>query len=148
MDASLIGAMSAVVGSLVGGSTTVATTWITQRTANKRELVQREANKREALYSEFIVECSKLLLDSFTHKLDKPETLIPLYALLNRIRLAASPPVLKEAERLLRHITDQYFQENLTVDQMRAMAHSDDADPLKAFGEACRVEFASLSAKF
>jgi len=147
MDASLIGALSGVLGSLVGGSATVATTWVTQRTASKRELVQLEFRKREVLYGEFIAECSKLFIDAMSHTLDKPETLLNAYALLNRIRLCASPAVLKEAEHLLRRITEQYFSNNLTVEEMREIARSEDADPLKAFGEACRDEFASISAR-
>jgi hypothetical protein len=51
-------------------------------------------NKRETLYSEFIGECSRLLVDALTHTLEKPETLLSGYALLNRIRLCASPAVL------------------------------------------------------
>jgi hypothetical protein len=147
MDSTLIGAMSGVLGSLVGGSATVATAWLTQKTANKRELVQLEFRKREALYGEFIAECSKLLLDAMAHTLDKPETLLNAYALLNRIRLSASPGVLREAERLVRRITEQYFSNNLSVEEMRELARSEDADPLKSFGEACREEATSLSAR-
>lgn len=146
MDTNLITAMSGVLGSIVGASATIATTWITQRTVGRRELAQQESRKREALYGEFIVECSKLLMDALTHTMDKPETLVPVYAMLNRIRLTASPAVLREAEKLVTRITDQYFAENLTVEQMRAMARADDADPLKAFGEACRSEFEEIRA--
>lgn len=147
MDATVVGAMAGVLGSLVGGSATVATAWLTQRTTNKREQVKTEFRKREALYGEFIAECSKLLIDAMTHTLDKPETLLNAYALLNRIRLSASPAVLKEADRLLRKISDQYFSRNLTVEELRQIVRSEDADPLKSFGEACRAEFASISAK-
>src|SRR4051794_33162232 len=100
MDTTFVGALSAVLGSLVGGSATVATAWVTQKTVNKRELIQREITKREALYGDFIAECAKLIVDSYTHTLDKPDTLLPLYALPNRVRLCASHPVLTEADRL------------------------------------------------
>jgi hypothetical protein len=146
MDATLVGAMSGVLGSLVGGSATVATAWLTQRTASRRELVQLEFRNREALYGEFIAECSKLLIDAMTHTLEKPETLLNAYALLNRIRLSASPAVLKEAERLAMRITEQYFSNNLSVEAMREIARSEDADPLKDFGEACREDLASVRA--
>lgn len=145
MDTTVVGAMSAVLGSLVGGSATVATAWVTQKTVNKRELIQMEIRKREALYGDFITECAKLIVDSYTHTLDKPETLLPLYALTNRIRLCASPPVLAEAERLLKRITEQYFATNLTVEEIRRLALSDDADPLETFGETCRAELRSMS---
>jgi len=142
----MVTAMAGVMGSLVGGSATVATAWITQKTVNRRELTQLEMRKRETLYGEFIAECAKLLMDAFTHSLDAPEKLLPLYAMLNRIRLSASQPVLAEAERLLTRITDQYFEKNLTLDEMRDLAHSEGADPLRTFGEACRLELKSVRA--
>ena len=136
--------MSAVLGSLVGGSASVATTWMAQKTASRRELAREELRKREALYGEFIGECAKLFMDAFTHNLEKPESLLPVFALINRIRLCASRKVLTEAERLLGQITDQYFAKNLTVEQLRELAHAERADPLSAFGEACRAELKSL----
>ena len=147
MDTALISAMSGVLGSLVGGSATVATTWITQRTASRRELIQADIRKREMLYGEFIGECAKLIVHAFTHTLDKPETLFPIYALINRIRLRASQPVLVEAEHVLQRITEQFFARNLTVEEMRKLARSADADPMKAFGEACRSELSSMRAR-
>ena len=146
MDTALISAMSAVMGSLVGGSASVATTWIAQRTLGKRELAREEIKKREALYGEFIGECAKLFMDAFTHELEKPETLLPVYALINRIRLCSSRKVLAEAERLLGRITDQYFAKNMTVGELRKLAHTEQADPLSAFGEACRAELKALRA--
>ena len=147
MDTALVGAMSGVLGSLVGGSASVVTTWVSQKTLSRRDLVREEIHKREALYGEFIAECAKLIMDAFVHTLDKPEKLLTVYSLINRIRLCGSPPVLLEAERLLGRITDQYFAKNLTVDELRALAHSDVADPLKAFGEACRTELKSIRAR-
>jgi hypothetical protein len=144
MDAALVSAMSAVLGSLVGGSASVATAWVTQRTLNKRELVREELRRRETLYGEFIGESAKLLMDAFTHTLEKPETLLTFYALLSRIRLSASDEVLAEAERLLTRITEQYFSSNLNVEEIRQLARSDDVDPLRPFGEACRVELKSM----
>jgi hypothetical protein len=82
-----------------------------------------------------------------SHTLDKPETVLNAYAQLNRIRLSASPAVLHEAEQLLRRITEQYFDKNLSVEEMRELARSAEADPLKGFGEVCREEFARLSAR-
>ena len=146
MDATLIPAMSGVLGSLVGGSATVATAWVTQKTLTRRELNTRDMRQREKLYGDFISECAKLLIDAFTHTLDAPEKVLGLYALTNRIRLTASQPVLAEAEHLLGHIADQYFARNLTVEEMRQLARSTGTDPLKAFGEACRAELKSIRA--
>lgn len=147
MDTSTVIALSSVLGSLVGGSVTATTTWIVQKTLNRRELIREEIHKREALYGDFIGVCAKLLMDAFTHTLDKPETLLPAYELINRIRLSGSKAVLAEAEQLLRRITEQYFSGNLTVEEMRELASLEDADPLKAFGEACRAELKSMRAQ-
>lgn len=147
MESVVATAMVGVLGSLVGGSATIATAWLAHRTQTRRELIRVEMRKREMLYGEFIGVCARLLVDAFTHALDEPETLSPLYALTNRIRLAASPPVLAAAERLLRRITDQYFSTNLTLEEMHALALSEDADPLRSFGEACRAEFAAMHAR-
>ena len=144
MDNSIISAMSAVLGSLVGGSATVATTWVTQRTLGKRELLRGEIKRREALYGEFITECSARVVDSFEHHLEKPETLLNAYALLNRIRLCASDAVLAEAERTLHFIAEQYFSPNLSVDELRDLVRKEDQDPLKTFGESCRRELKGM----
>jgi uncharacterized protein (DUF849 family) len=58
----------------------------------------------------------------------------------------ASAEVLAEAERLLRRIADQYFAANLTAKDVGRIAHSEDPDPLKAFGEACRRELKAIRA--
>jgi hypothetical protein len=144
METSVISAMSAVVGSLVGGSVTVATTWVTQRTHSKRELLRTEVKRRETLYGEFISECSARVVDSFEHQLEKPKTLLNVYALLNRIRLCASDAVLAEAERTLHFIAEQYFSPNLSVEELRTLIRAKDQDPLMPFGEACRRELKAM----
>jgi len=144
MDATIVSALSGVLGSLVGGSATVATTWMTQKTLSKRELIREEIRYREALYGDFIRECSKQVIASFDRTLDKPETLLSVYELINRIRLSASDAVLTEAEQLLQRIMEQYFAPNLSVEEVRALATSATSDPLRAFGEACRAELKSM----
>jgi hypothetical protein len=146
MDPAAVGAMAAVLGSFVGGTATFATAWITQRTHSRREFVSTEIRQRESLYAEFIAECSKLEIDSHMHTLQGLETMLSAYALVNRIRLRASNSVLAEAENLMRLITEQYFSANLSLEEIRELALSRSADPLKAFGEACRAELKSVRA--
>ena len=146
MDSTIVSAMAAVLGSLVGGSATVATTWVTQRTLSKRELLRVDIRRRETLYGEFISECSARVIDSFERTLEKPETLLHAYALLNRIRLCASDAVLAQAEATLRSITEQYFSPNLSVEEMGKLVRKWTTDPLEPFGEACRLELKSMRA--
>jgi hypothetical protein len=137
---------AALLGTLVGVLATVTIAWINQRTLHRRELIRDEVRSRETLYGDFIAECSRLLIDAFQHTLEKPETFVPLHSLLNRVRLCASEKVLTEAERLLERITEQYFSSNLSINELRELARSRDADPLRMFGEACRLELRSLRA--
>jgi hypothetical protein len=149
MDTTILSGMAGVLGSLVGGSATVATSWISQRTLNRRELLASESSKREGLYGEFINECSARALDSFENTLDKSERLLSIYALLNRIRICASDAVLHEAEQALASIAEQYFSPNLSLEQMRALVRNGaKADPLRRFAEACRAELRSLQTAF
>lgn len=144
MDAASVSVFAGVLGSLVGGSARVATAWITQRTVSKRERIDAEIRQREMLYAEFIRESSRLVVDSFAHTLEKPETLVSAYELINRIRLSASDPVLAAAEEVLRQVTEQYFSPNLSVEELRALVRSASADPIKRFGDACRSELKSM----
>ena len=149
MDLAIVSATAGVLGSVVGSSATIGAAWISQRTQGAREVIRAEVAKREALYGEFITECTKLLFDALVHTLEKPETLLPAYALLNRVRLCASGPVLSEAENLLRLLTEQYFSPNLSLQELelRALNRSARVDPLKPFGEACRTELKSMRAR-
>ena len=145
MNTAILSVMAGVLGALVGAAATIATAWITQKTLSKRELIRADIDKRETLYGEFIGECSKLIVDAYGHTLEGPETLLPAYALLNRIRLSASDVVLAEAAHILKQITEQYFSPNLSLEDMRALVgRGGGADPLKPFGEACRTELKSI----
>jgi hypothetical protein len=147
MDPAIVSALAAVFGSIAGGSATVAATWVKQRTEGRRELIQADIRDREQLYSEFIGECSGLLIDALSHAFEGPQKLQKAYELLNRIRLLGSDTVLAHAERILRRIGDQYFRPNLSVEELRALAHAEDSDPLRTFGEACRTELKAMRAR-
>jgi hypothetical protein len=139
--------VSVLAGTLVGVTATVFIAWINQKTLTHRELIRDEIRLRQTLYGEFITECAKLVMDAYQHSLEKPDAFVPVYALINRIRLCASLPVLTEAELLALRITDQYFSNNLSLQELRELVGSGQADALKAFGEACRVELNAIQAR-
>ncbi len=145
MDTAIVTAVAGIFGSLLGGSASVATSWVTQRTSSKRKEFHAELTRRETLYGQFINDCSARALDSFENTLDNSERLLSIYALLNRIRLCASDAVLAEAERAMAAITEQYFRPNLSLEQLRALIQDGaNTDPLKSFAEACRTEIKSM----
>ena len=148
MDPAFVGALAAVLGSLAGGSATVAAGWVTQRTQGRRELIQADIREREQVYSRFIGECSRVLIDALYHTFEEPQKLGKAYELLNCIRLLASDAVLAEAERVVRRMTEQYFEPNLSPEQIRALVKTEGGDPMRAFGEACRAELKAMRADF
>jgi hypothetical protein len=144
LDPSIVSGLSAVFGALVGGVASIASAWVAQRAQNKREAVHAEIRKRELVYAEFISECSKLAIDALDHTLDSPSALIQVYGLLNRIRLTSSDSVVKAAENSIEAVVKQYFQPNISIADLRAMASHPQADPLQGFSEACRYELREL----
>jgi hypothetical protein len=145
MDTAVVTAASAILGSLVGGFASMATAYMTQMTQAKRAAVEAAMHKRERLYSDFIVECSKLALDAMQHSLDDPEKFQPAYALVNHIRLVSSDAVLQAAEEALEEIFERYRGPNLPVEKIRELSSIKSLhDPLQAFSEACRNELRSL----
>jgi hypothetical protein len=145
MDASIISALSAVLGSLVGGTASIASTWFTQRTQAQRERVNSQMEKREALYAEFISESSKLAIDSLDHTLDEPERVAHVYALQNRMRLTSSKVVVDAGDAVLHGILKRYFSPKMTPEQIRTYALTMHDDLLKPFAEACRQELSRLN---
>ncbi len=138
-----LGAIAAVSGSLVGALGSFASTWIAQRHQSRRDFLAKKIVYRETLYSDFITESARILVDAYEHNVSDPKNLIPVYALLSRIRLASSPPVLKAAEEIVRLIVDTYPKPNLTAEQIQLTALSGE-DPLRHLSEICRTEIESF----
>src|ERR1700676_5210569 len=89
-----ITALAAILGSSVGARGSSASTWIIQRHQDRRDLLARKIVRRETLYSDFISESARLLVDAAEHSIGDPQNLITAYALLSRIRLGSSRQVL------------------------------------------------------
>ena len=141
-------ALAVIIGSMTGGLGSSLSTWITQRHADRRDLLARRLFHREQLYSDFITECTRILADALENSFKDPHKLIPVYALLSRVRLSASTEVLASAEGLIRDIVKIYNEANLTPEQIQSRVLSgSDRDPLKRFSELCRAELDSLGGR-
>jgi hypothetical protein len=145
MDATVVTAMPAALGSLVGASASIATTWITQRTQTMRANTEWKLREREALYKEFVAEASRLAVDALGHSLERPDQLVALYGILSRIRLMSGGEVLGKAEECCRRIVELYRRPNTTSDQIHAAFEANELDPLKEFSSACRTELLAMS---
>jgi hypothetical protein len=145
VDSTIITAVAAVGGSLVGAAATIVTAWITQRTQRRHAVRNAMLRDRETLYGEFITEASRLAVEALGHSLERPETFVKLYGITGRIRLVASDTVLAAAEACIRQIIDLYAKPNLTVEQIRLAFERDRFDPIRDFSVACQKELLELA---
>jgi hypothetical protein len=145
MDSTLITAVAAACGSLVGAAASIVTTWITQRAQTFQAEREETLRHSETLYGEFITEASRLAVEALSHSLERPDTFVKLYGVIGRIRLVATDPVLAAAEACLRQIIDLYARPNMTVEQIRLAFERDRLDPIKDFSVACRKELLEIA---
>jgi hypothetical protein len=135
--------LSAIGGSVIGALTSTVSAWIGQRQRERRELVANKVSQLEQLYSDFINESARLLVDAVQHSLEDPSTLVPMYALISRIRLRSSTEVIESGERLIATILKLYFEPNLTPEKLQAAANKHN-DHLRDFSNVCRRELESI----
>ena len=143
MSPGTITALAAIFGSLVGALGSSVSTWITQRHQDRRDLLAKKVFRREELYSSFISESARLLVDALEHDVFDPANLIPAYALLNRMRLSSSPTVLVVGENVVMEIMSTYARPNLSPQEIESRA-ANGQDPLRKFSEICREEIESM----
>ena len=137
MNGAYFSAFAALAGSAIGALGGVVTTWITLNGQQRARRFARELSRKENLYAEFIEESSKLYTDALTHKLDDLSKLIPLYALISKLRLFASDNVISKAEEVMWRIIQTYEQPEHDVHTL-VKREQRDLDVLRAFSEACR----------
>ena len=77
--------------------------------------------------------------------MDKPETLVKLYANLGRIRLVSSDAVLAEAEECCERIVKLYAEPNRRIEELFTTLQGGEVETLKRFSDACRVELRRYS---
>jgi len=129
-----------VVGTFVGGITSLATTWLNQQRQTKEQRRARQKVELQALYKQFIQDASKLYSDALEHNSTEIANLVNVYATLNRIRVLSSPKVIEQADKALRSIVDTFGHENTTFSGITYSIKQGFADPLRAFSEACHEE--------
>ena len=141
MDIAYLSALSALAGSVVGGLTSGITTWLSQRNQARAEQLTREMSRREDLYKDFIVAASKVYGDAIVSNEPQIQELVALYAMISRMRILSSPPIVACADKIMRATIDTYFAPNKTIRELHELIESGSAiDPLKDFSEMAREE--------
>ena len=141
MDPGYITALAALGGAALGGFTSFATSWTTQRAQMNAALTASSKSQRQKLYKTFIDDAAKLYGDALIHNNLELSGLIELHAIVSRMRVFSSPPVIENAIGVVRVITETYNQPNKSPMEIEEMIQNGSVDLLKGFSEACRKEF-------
>lgn len=143
IDPALLSPVSALLGAVVGGGASLVAAIYTQRCQNRLQRVAREVEKREAVYADFVMDASHLLVNAYTRDqivLGGDEQ--RLIGLMNRIRLFAPPDIVAGAEKVLRVIVEISLKPSVETRQLakEVLSESLDPDPLLAFSSTCRAD--------
>ena len=142
MDAAYVSALFGLAGATIGGLTSFLTTWLTQQAQLRDKRREMDNTKRQELFNDFIVEASRLYGDALSHEKDDVSDMVQLYALVAKIRLWASRPVVTAAEHAMNSIVQTYLEPNRSLHEIRRLAEEGRMNFLLEFGEACRTELA------
>jgi hypothetical protein len=145
MNAAYASAIAALAGSVIGGLTTFAAAWVTQRQQANVQWLLQEKTRRQELYRQFIEDASKLYVDALMHDQVAIPSVVSLFALMNQMKVLSSTRVGEGAYRITRMIVDTYFLPNKTLQDLHAMTTSGRLDPLRDFSAACREELDALT---
>ena len=141
MDAGYITALAALGGAALGGFTSFATSWTTQRVQMNAERDASSKSRRQKLYNAFIDGAAKMYGDALIHDKLELSGLIELHAIVSRMRVFSSVEVIENASRVVRVITETYSQPNKSPLEIEEMIENGTIDLLRGFSEACRQEF-------
>jgi len=144
MSASIISALSALLGAVIGGFASFLGSWMTQRMQVRAQWLAQDRLRRQDLYKEFIEEASKCYIDALQHDKGDIPALVTLYTKIERMRVLSTPNVAAAAAQIGHKILDTYLQPDRTFLELREMVQSNSIDILHDFSEACRQEFESL----
>jgi hypothetical protein len=143
-DAAYLPAVAALAGSAIGGLTSLASAWLTQRHQDRAKRLLQDKGRRQSLYKQFIDEASKLYADALVHDKSDISALVSIYALMGQMRIVSSLAVVGKAETVVRTIVDTYFAPNKTFPEFRALIDSGTIDLLRAFTDECRADLQTV----
>jgi hypothetical protein len=119
IDPALLGPVSALMGALIGGSTSLVAAVYTQRHQDRLQRVASEVAKRETVYADFVMSASNLVLNAYTHdEIVLSDDERRLIGLMNRMRLFAPPDVIRGAEAVLRAIVEISLKPSVELRQL------------------------------
>ena len=143
MNPATLSALAALAGAVIGGLTSFATSWFTQRQQIRNAGREARTAKLEALYNEYISMAAGLYADALTHQMEDLSKMVPLYALGSRMRLVSARAVTEAAIRIDEAILQAYIAPNRSLQEARQLVREGEIKTLLiAFSEACRDDLA------
>jgi hypothetical protein len=146
IDPALLSPASALLGALIGGGTSFVAAIYTQRDQHRVQRAASEVAKREAVYADFVIHASNLLLRAYT----QDEIVLTgdeqrLIGLINRMRFFAPRNVVATAEAALRAIVEISLKPSIELRQLATQALSKSLDdPLLEFSVVCKADLDSV----
>ena len=121
MNAAYFSAFAALAGSVIGGLTTFAAAWVTQRQRANVEWLLQEKTRRQELYQQFIDEASKLYLDALMRDQAAIPPLVSLYASVNKMRVVSNPGIAERADKVVLRRSERHKKEIFLPDHRRVL---------------------------
>ena len=140
MDSAYLSTVAALAGSAIGGLTSLAASWLTQRVQATAQRLAHDLSRREELYRDFMDEASAAFADALERSEADVAKLVRLYALVSRMRVVSSERVVEQADAVMRTILETYRSPNRSLREATEEAEPSALDPLRAFSDACRAE--------
>ena len=144
MDTAYISAIAALSGSIIGGLTSLAASWVSQNAQARTQMLLESKSRRQELYKAFIEEASKLYGDALVSAEENADIskFVGLYVMLSQMRILSSQAVVENAEKILEAIAKEYFDPHRTLRDMFGKSHelSHELDIMRRFSEACRED--------
>jgi hypothetical protein len=128
-----------LAGTVFGGLTCAGAIYFMLRRQLQAKRIMRDLDRREDVYSRFVEQASEIWLDAFETPHD-PGNLICLSALVGRIRLASTQPVLEAAEAVMDFLLETCQRPPANVRDFISQAPRESMAPLTVFTAACRAE--------
>lgn len=138
-----VSALAGLFGSFVGAFSSTVSAWVTQRHHDRNDLLAKKIAHREQLYSDFISESARAMVDGMQHKFEDPansrrftRSSVAFVWAPRQVWWRARNESLKPSLLLIRSRT-------LTAEEIQSGVSIRD-DPPREFSIICRHELESL----
>jgi uncharacterized membrane protein YebE (DUF533 family) len=148
VEPALLTSTAALVGALIGGGASLAAAVYTQWHQDRLQHAAREAAKREAVYADFMMIASKVLVRAYlSERLTWTADEQHLIGLINRMRLFAPVQVIGEADEVIRTLIEISSQPRVDLHELARASLTDRTAPdlLLSFSLATQADLEKVT---